>query len=141
MIYRFDRLMLLFNDMDDNMMNLVGEFKLQLKIEDVIDQIHSQIESTNQFSMIEVFGNNSKKELKLDNPLSFNQCFISSISFYTDFVLHNVSTDQIVVINGGYLNSSEITIHQGVYEIETIITMLNSSDALFEEVYSVSNAF
>ena len=56
-------------------------------------------------------------------------------------MLHNVSTDQVVVINGGYANSSEITIPQGVYEIETIIAMLNVSDALFELVYSGSNAF
>ena len=91
--------------------------------------------------MIEVFGNNSKKEVKLDNPLSFNQCYVSSVSLYTDFVLHNVPTDQVVVINGGYANSTEITIPQGAYEIETIIAMLNASDALFELVSSGSNAF
>ena len=60
--------------------------------------------------MIEVFGNNNKKEVKLDNPLSFNQCYVSSVSLYTDFVLHNVPTDQVVVINGGYANSYQITI-------------------------------
>ena len=103
MIHRFDRLMMLFKDMDGNMMNLVGEFELQLTIEDVIEQgVVLQPAPTNQFSMIEVFGNNSKKEVKLDNPLSFNQCYVSSVSLYTDFVLHNVPTDQVVVINGGY---------------------------------------
>ena len=30
--------------------------------------------------MIEVFVNNCKKEVKLDNPLSFNKCYISSVS-------------------------------------------------------------
>ena len=79
MIHRFDRLMFLFKDMDGNMMNLVGEFELQLTIEDVIEPLHTPFTSTNQFSMIEVFGNNSKKEVKLDNPLSFNQCYVSSI--------------------------------------------------------------
>ena len=44
------------------------------------------------FSMIELFGS-EKKEVKLDNPLSFDQCYISSVSLYTDYVLHNVSTD------------------------------------------------
>ena len=141
MIHRFDRLMFLFKDMDGNMMNLVGEFELQLTIEDVIEQMNTSFTSTNQFSMIEVFGNNSKKEVKLDNPLSFNQCYVSSVSLYTDFVLHNVPTDQVVVINGGYANSTEITIPQGAYEIETIIAMLNASDALFELVYSGENAF
>ena len=92
------------------MMNLVGEFELQLTIEDVIEQMNTPFTSTNQFSMIEVFGNNSKKEVKLDNPLSFNQCYVSSVSLYTDFVLHNVPTDQVVVINGGYSNSYQITI-------------------------------
>ena len=58
------------------------------------------------------------------------------MSVYTDFVLHNVPTDQVVVVNGGYSNSSEIAIPQGAYEIETIIAMLNASDALFELVYS-----
>ena len=60
--------------------HLNGEFELQLTIEDVCDQLHTSVPSTNQFSMIEVFGNNSKKELKLDNPLSFNKCYISSVS-------------------------------------------------------------
>ena len=44
------------------------------------------------FSMIEVFGN-EKKEVKLDNPFSLDQCSISSVSLYTAFVLHNVPTD------------------------------------------------
>ena len=99
MIHRFDRLMFLFKDMDGNMMNLVGEFEFQLTIEDVIEPIHTPFTSTNQFSMIEVFGNNSK-EVKLDNHLSFNQCYISSVSLYTDFMLHNVPIHQIVVIYG-----------------------------------------
>ena len=112
MIYRFDRLMFLFKDMAGNVMNLVGEFELKLTIEDVVESIHTSIDSTNQFSMIEVFGNNNKNEVKLDNPLSFNQCYISSISLYTDFVLHNVPTDQIVVINGGYsFNFTQIIIY------------------------------
>ena len=52
----------------------------------------------NQFSMIDVFGNTTKKDVKLGNPLSFDQCSISSVSLYTDFVLHNFPTDQVVVI-------------------------------------------
>ena len=59
--------------------------------------------------MIEVFGNTTKKEVKLDNPLSFDQCSISSVSLYTDFVLHNVPTDQVVLINAGS-TPQEITI-------------------------------
>ena len=142
MIHRFDRLMFLFKDMDGNMMNLNGEFELQLTIEDVIEQgVAGQVAMTNQFSMIEVFGNNSKNEVKLDNPLSFNQCYISSVSLYTDFVLHNVPTDQVVVINGGRTDASEITIPQGAYELEQLIAMLNACDALFEVVYSGANAF
>ena len=58
----------------------------------------SSIPPMNHFSMIEVFGNTTKKEVKLDNPLSFDQCSISSVSLYTDFVLHNVPTDQVIVI-------------------------------------------
>ena len=75
MIYRFDRLIFVFKDMDDNIIHLNGEFEFQLTIEDVCDQLHTSVPSTNQFSMIEVFGNN-----KLDNPLSFNKCYISSVS-------------------------------------------------------------
>ena len=52
----------------------------------------------NELSMIEVLDNTRKKEVKLDNPLSFDQCSNSSVSLYTDFVLHNVSTDQVIVI-------------------------------------------
>ena len=76
-------------------MQLNGEFELQLTIEDVYDQMPSSILPMNQFAMSEVSGNTTKKEAKLDNPLSFDQCFISSVSLYTDFVLHNVPTDQV----------------------------------------------
>ena len=82
----------------------------------------------NQFSMIDVFGNTTKKDVKLDNPLSFDQCSISSVSLYTDFVLHNFPTDQVVVINAGN-TPKEVAIPRGAYNIETIIAMLHSSDA------------
>ena len=93
--------MFLFRDMEDNIMQLNGLFELQLTIEDVYDQVPCSIPPMNQFSMTEVFGNTMKKEVKLGNPLSFDQCSISSVSLYTDFVLHNVTTDQVVVINAG----------------------------------------
>ena len=114
--------------MEDNIMRINGEFELQLKIEDVYDQVPSLIPPMNQFIMIEVLGNTTKKEVKLDNPLSFDQCSISSVSLYTDFVLHNVTTDQIVVINAGN-TPQEVLIPRGAYNIETIIAMLNASDA------------
>ena len=84
MIYRFDRLMFVFKDMDDNIIHLNGEFELQLTIEDVCDEMHTSVPSTNQFSMIEVFGNN-----KLDNPLSFNKCYISSVSLSMNGISSN----------------------------------------------------
>ena len=65
------------------------------------DQVPSSIPPMNQISMIDVFGNTTKKDVKLDNPLSFDKCSISSMSLYTDFVLHNATTDQVVVINAG----------------------------------------
>ena len=128
MITRFDRLMFLFRDMEGNIMPLNGEFELQLTIEDVYDEVPSSIPPMNQFSMIEVFGNTTKKEVKLDNPLSFDQCFISSVSLYTDFVLHNVPTDQVIVINAGN-TPQEVLVPRGADDIVTIIAMLNASDA------------
>ena len=101
MITRFDRLMFLFRDMEGDTMQLNDIFELQLTIKNMYDQVPSSIPQMNQFSMTEVLGNTTKKEVKLDNPLSFDQCSISSVSHYTDFVLHNVSTDQVVVINAG----------------------------------------
>ena len=70
MITRFDRLMFLFHDMEGNMMRLNGAFELQLTIEDVDDQMPSSIAPMNQFNMIEVLGSTTKREVKLDNPLS-----------------------------------------------------------------------
>ena len=132
MLTRFDRLIFVFRDTESNIMRINGEFELQLKIEDVYDQVPSLIPPMNQFIMIEVLGNTTKKEVKLDNPLSFDQCSISSVSLYTDFVLHNVTTDQIVVINAGN-TPQEVLIPRGAYNIETIIAMLNASYAsLFE---------
>ena len=52
-ITRFDRLMFVFRDLEDNIMHLNGEFELQLTIEDVYDQVPSSILPMSQFSMIE----------------------------------------------------------------------------------------
>ena len=128
MITRFDRLMFLFCDMEGDIMQLNGEFELQLTIEDVYDQVPSSIPPMNQLSMIEVLGNTTKKEVYLDNPLSFDQCSISSVSHYTDFVLHNFPTDQVVVVNAGSA-LHEVLIPRGAYDDDMIIAILNASDA------------
>ena len=128
MIARFDRFLILFRDLEGDIMRLNGEFELQLTIEDMYDQVPSSIPPMNQFIMIEVIGNTTKKEVKLDNPLTFDQCSISSVSHYTDFELHNVPSDQVIVINAGSA-LQEVKIPQGAYDIKTIIAMLHSSDA------------
>ena len=134
--------MFLFRDMEGNIMQLNGEFEHQLTMEDVYDLVPSSIPPMNQLSMIEVLGNTTKKEVYLDNPLSFDQCSISSVSLYTDFVLHNIPSDQMVVINAGS-TQQEVKIPQGAYNIETIIAMLHSSDAFIVRigVYCRENAF
>ena len=128
MITRFDRLMFLFRDLEGDIMRLNDIFELQLTIMYMYDQVPSSIPPMNQISMIEVFGKTMKKEVYLDNPLSFDQCYISSVSHYTDFVLHNFPTDQVVLINAGSA-LQEVAIPRGAYGIETIIAMLHSSDA------------
>ena len=74
MIHRFDRLMYVLKDMDGNIIHLNGEFELQLTIEDVCDQLHTPVPSTNQFSMIKVFGNNRTRRrcnwIILDHSIS-----------------------------------------------------------------------
>ena len=108
MIYRFDRLMFLFKDMDDNIIHLNGEFELQLTIANVCDQLHNPLPSTNQFNMIEVFGNNSKKEVKLDNPLSFNKCYISSVSLSMNCSSSNVKPSIEILIFYPYQQSIQL---------------------------------
>ena len=96
--------MFVFMDLEASIRRLNGEFELQLTIEDRVEydgEGVSILMSANQLSRIEVFGNTTKKEVKLDNPLSFDQCSISSLSLYTDFVLRNVPTDQMIVIDEG----------------------------------------
>lgn len=84
-------------DMEGNMMRLKGELEVQLTMEDVNDQVPSSIAAMNQFCMIEVLGNSTKKEegSEAGQPsLSFDQCSISVMSLYTDFVLHNVLSNR-----------------------------------------------
>ena len=50
------------------------------------------------------------------------------MSLYTDLVLHNVPSDQVVVIDEG-TTQHEVLIPRGTYDIETIFAMLNVSDA------------
>ena len=73
MITRFDRWMFVFKDLDGNIMQLNNEFKLLLTIEDRVENEGKRIPSlmsANQLSMIEMLGNTTKKEVKLDNPHS-----------------------------------------------------------------------
>ena len=62
MIHRFDRLMFVLKDMDGNIIDLNGEFELQLTIEDVCDQLHTPVPSTNYYDIIIVFGKTMKKK-------------------------------------------------------------------------------
>ena len=130
MITRFGLLMFVFKDLEGRVMHLNGEFEFQLTIE---DRVEGEVEGVltlmlaNQLSMIEVFGSR-KKEVKLDNPLSFDQCSISSVSLYTDLVLPNVPSDQVIVIDASSIQH-EVLIPRGAYDIETIFSMLNVSDA------------
>ena len=112
MITPFDRFLILFRDLEGDIMQLNGEFEPQLTIEYMYGQVPSSNLPMNQVSMIEVFGNTRKKDVKLDNPLSFDHCSISSVSLYTDFVLHNVPSDQVVVINAGS-TPQEVVISRG----------------------------
>ena len=83
MIRRFDRLIFVFKDMDGNIIHLNDEFELQLTIEDVCDQLHTPVPSTNQFSMIKVFGNNRARRrcnwIILDHSISVTYHLYHSI--------------------------------------------------------------
>ena len=85
MINRFDCIYFSFKDLNGNL-RVNGDFELQLTIDDVINEWKSETESFSQFSLSQVY-NKYKTEVKLDNPLSFKKCYISSISIYTDFQL------------------------------------------------------
>ena len=83
MIHRFDRLMFVIKEMNGNIMRLNGEFELQLTIEDVCDQLHTLVPSTNHFIMIEVFGNNSKNKARLEFHLDMVKCMMMMDSWCT----------------------------------------------------------
>ena len=98
--------------MEGNIMRFNCEFELQLTIEDIYDQKTFSIPPMIQFSMIDVFGNTTKKEVKLDNHLS---------------------SDQAVVINAGS-SPQEVVIPREAYDIETIITMMKLSYAFPDRI-------
>ena len=83
MIRRFDRLIFVLKDMDGNIIHLNDEFELQFTIEYVCDQLHTPVPSTNQFSMIEVFGNNRTRRrcnwIILDHSISVTYHLYHSI--------------------------------------------------------------
>ena len=86
-----------------------------------------------------MFGNTTKKKVKLDkSSLIRSVATISSVSLYRDFVLHNVPTDQVVLINAGETIQRDHDFTNAVHtNIETIIAMLNASDALVQSgIYS-----
>ena len=155
---RFDKLYFSFKDLDGHPMKLTGQFELQLTIDDVVDKIQadathqrasqseaeSKLENLSQFSITQVC-NTPKTVVKLENPLSFKQCYISAISLYTDFLLFNVASDQVVKVYGNKEDatelSAEIEIPRGQYTIEELLALLNCSDSLFELIYYGENAF
>ena len=139
---RFDKLYFSFKDLDGNLMKLQGQFELQLTVDDVTEksQSESHLEKLSQFTLTQVC-NTPKTVVKLENPLSFKQCYISAISLYTDFQLYNIPKDQVVVIDGNATEHATVEIPKGTYEIEEVIAMLNTSDALFELIYDGVNAF
>lgn len=144
-ISKFDQLYFSYRDLDGNIVNLNADISFQISVEDIDKekQASKNDEDTNfksQFSIAQVC-NTSKTTVQLENTISFDRCYISSVSVYTDFKLYNVTEDQIIIINGNVNDFSEIVIPRGSYTIEEIIALMNTSDAIFELVYSGSNAF
>ena len=142
-INKFDQLYFSYRDLDGNIINLNADISFQITVEDFVKNIDNNDEDINfksQFSIAQVC-NTSKTTVQLDNTISFDRCYISSVSIYTDFKLYNVSEDQTIIINANVDEYSEISIPRGSYTIEEIIALMNTSDAIFELVYSGSNAF
>ena len=144
-ISKFDQLYFSYRDLDGNIVNLNADISFQISVEDFDKEKQSSQskEDTNfksQFSIAQVC-NTSKTTVQLDNTISFDRCYISSVSVYTDFKLYNVIEDQTVIINNNIDEFSEIIIPRGSYTIEEIIALMNTNDAMFELVYSGSNAF
>ena len=142
-INKFDQLYFSYRDLDGNIINLNADISFQITVEDFVKNIYNKDEDINfksQFSIAQVC-NTSKTTVQLDNTISFDRCYISSVSIYTDFKLYNVSEDQTIIINANVDEYSEISIPRGSYTIEEIIALMNTSDAIFELVYSGSNAF
>lgn len=141
-INKFDQLYFSYRDLNGNIINLNADISFQITVEDFIKDIKNDedINFKSQFSIAQVC-NTSKTTVQLDNTISFNRCYISSVSIYTDFKLYNVSEDQSIIINANVDEYSEIIIPRGSYTIEEIIALMNTSDAIFELVYSGSNAF
>ena len=82
MITWFDRLMFVFRNMEGN-------------------EVPSSILQMSQLSIIKVLGNTTKKEVKLDNPFSFDQCSISSVSLSTVSLLLSVPNDRLILTDAG----------------------------------------
>ena len=142
-INKFDQLYFSYRDLDGNIINLNADISFQITVEDVVKndiKNDKDINFKSQFSIAQVC-NTSKTTVQLDNTISFDRCYISSVSIYTDFKLYNVSEDQTIIINANIDEYSEISIPRGSYTIEEIIALMNTSDAIFELVYSGSNAF
>ena len=142
-INKFDQLYFSYRDLDGNIINLNADISFQITVEDFVKNDIKNDEDINfksQFSIAQVC-NTSKTTVQLDNTISFDRCYISSVSIYTDFKLYNVSEDQTIIINANVDEYSEISIPRGSYTIEEIIALMNTSDAIFELVYSGSNAF
>ena len=142
-INKFDQLYFSYRDLDGNIINLNADISFQITVEDFVKNDIKNDENINfksQFSIAQVC-NTSKTTVQLDNTISFDRCYISSVSVYTDFKLYNVTEDQTIIINANVDEYSEISIPRGSYTIEEIIALMNTSDAIFELVYSGSNAF
>ena len=142
-INKFDQLYFSYRDLDGNIIKLNADISFQITVEDFVKEIKNEDENINfksQFSIAQVC-NTSKTTVQLENTISFDRCYISSVSVYTDFKLYNVSEDQTIIINANIDEYSEISIPRGSYTIEEIISLMNTSDAMFELVYSGSNAF
>lgn len=135
----FDKLYFNFRDLDGNAVDIHADISFQITISDSSNNIEQE-DFKGEFSISQVC-NTAKTDVQLPNPLSFKHCYISSVSIYTDVKLYNVTTDQLVVINGNKDEYSEIIIPRGSYTIEEVIALMNTGDALFELIYNGQSAF
>lgn len=127
---------IVFRNQEGLTLNLNCEFLITLHISS-FNSLESSVSSANSLTNLCLECRSANNDIELNQTYVLpEKCYISRVSMLFTGAINNISKDQQVCIDGEY-----ITIKKGMYTLESLLSELNTLNAVFTILTEGKNAF